>query len=804
MSVYNTTNWQKKDFDSRGLPNFWLARQPGPHWELHHLIPKAMVNNPLLAKLGQAGLFRMADQNVNGKWLSNDLDVSRATGLARHNGSHPDYDKFVTRILDDIERKYGTDTPDGLRKSAAAVAGLQAFLDERLSYNEEASRRTGQSDLKHAAFALNNSDPRLSAEDRLKAFNDWDLNDIERGVSKSGVKSSAFADAQTKWLAVVDDPAKKAAFDLQRQDFAKALAKTVFEIDDKKQAAVETGNKLIGKLNKLTSNPVDLTVIAAKVFVELYKNGAGAAWNELVKEGSTKAVGLLISSGIMGIAIAFPAAAPVIAVGGTALGLVGLWGDLKEIYDKIYTGKAIGQTPPEKVEYGSDINKPDEDPSKGDVLFAFGLKEQLGSNSGDIIVASETDLVRSGDGNDIVSASGVKTILAGAGDDSILVDVSIENSIRPGVNMIDGGSGFDVVNFGDESSDSRGLDIRATVADKSILLDLTPRGIGTGRQDQLNNVELLVLSDNADLLRVDEAMLKNPFVIDFGDHEEAEVGGLTDLYGDRLDASLAAKGVVINLRDTDNQFAASLAGALPTRLGYDGKGLPEGTFSAIKFLVTASAELFFPTNLSGYGGRDRLNLRDAESAVGTNQSDLIIGADAVYALKTPESDPNLDSSWDVDKNFAGYDLIGNGGNDTILIYSGHRDQVTYHLIDGGAGNDVIVVKDFGDQFTIDARTGEQKRSEIRGGDGNDVIFSLGGGTGGDVIGGAGEDFLFNTAYKGRIWGDSRDGTGSRSRDVFWWSAGSFIMDAGPEDLLQLYGLPLTGGTNIYLGMVATF
>jgi hypothetical protein len=50
--------------------------------------------------------------------------------------------------------------------------------------------------------------------------------------------------------------------------------------------------------------------------------------------------------------------------------------------------------------------------------------------------------------------------------------------------------------------------------------------------------------------------------------------------------------------------------------------------------------------------------------------------------------------------------------------------------------------------------------------------------------------------------DSVDGTGTRSKDVFWWSSGAFIMDAGKEDLLQMFGVPLTGGTNIFMGLIA--
>ena len=91
------------------------------------------------------------------------------------------------------------------------------------------------------------------------------------------------------------------------------------------------------------------------------------------------------------------------------------------------------------------------------------------------------------------------------------------------------------------------------------------------------------------------------------------------------------------------------------------------------------------------------------------------------------------------------------------------------------------------------------RLKLDGGAGDDTIVVLGG-KGAIAVGGEGKDFVFNTSYKGQLYGDSIDGTGEKSTNVFWWSAGSFIMDAGKEDILQLFGLPLTGGTNSIFGI----
>jgi hypothetical protein len=115
-----------------------------------------------------------------------------------------------------------------------------------------------------------------------------------------------------------------------------------------------------------------------------------------------------------------------------------------------------------------------------------------------------------------------------------------------------------------------------------------------------------------------------------------------------------------------------------------------------------------------------------------------------------------------------------------------------------------------DEPEIDRNAGvaqQEQRMLLDGGVGDDWVFALGG-TGAVTVGGAGSDFLYNSSYKGQLWGDGRDGRGASaaandrtSDDTFWWSAGSFIMDAGKNDRLQLFGLPLVGGSNaLYYGI----
>ena len=74
-----------------------------------------------------------------------------------------------------------------------------------------------------------------------------------------------------------------------------------------------------------------------------------------------------------------------------------------------------------------------------------------------------------------------------------------------------------------------------------------------------------------------------------------------------------------------------------------------------------------------------------------------------------------------------------------------------------------------------------------------------------IIGGTGRDFIFNTSTGGEIYGDTIDGRDPNggaltpgdqaNSDLFWWWPGTTIKDPGPEDHLQFFGVPLTGGTN---------
>ncbi len=141
------------------------------------------------------------------------------------------------------------------------------------------------------------------------------------------------------------------------------------------------------------------------------------------------------------------------------------------------------------------------------------------------------------------------------------------------------------------------------------------------------------------------------------------------------------------------------------------------------------------------------------------------------------------------------EVYGHDGNDYLVI--GPEGL----KLDGGVGDDLLVGID--PTYVPASAPGvmpstPEERLTLEGGPGNDWLF-VRGGQGAIAVGGGGRDVIFNGSEKGQLWGDSRDGQGSRSPDVFLWWGDSFIMDAEEEDLLTMWGVPLRGGSNSIMG-----
>jgi hypothetical protein len=220
-------------------------------------------------------------------------------------------------------------------------------------------------------------------------------------------------------------------------------------------------------------------------------------------------------------------------------------------------------------------------------------------------------------------------------------------------------------------------------------------------------------------------------------------------------------------------------------------GLVDGAVSALSDWTVE--------NIDFIGGETAHLIYDGGLFEGTSPTKLssnwVVADD--YALVVGSDKNNLV----IHKGFG--EVFGEAGDDTLIgwrpIYLAEDELVDRELrefeADGGQvdDNEGVRAPEGGYRLLLD------------GGAGNDWVFALGG-TGAITVGGAGRDFLYNSSFKGQLWGDGLDGrgasnTGSGTDDTFWWSAGSFIMDAGKNDRLQLFGLPLVGGSNaLYYGV----
>ncbi|MCP4073961.1 MAG: hypothetical protein GY742_19875, partial [Hyphomicrobiales bacterium] len=190
----------------------------------------------------------------------------------------------------------------------------------------------------------------------------------------------------------------------------------------------------------------------------------------------------------------------------------------------------------------------------------------------------------------------------------------------------------------------------------------------------------------------------------------------------------------------------------------------------------------------------------------------VVNVDGDNAMSVDIARGNGDSDpWLVGDD--GAELVGNKNNN-VLFHFGYGEAR------GGEGDDWLISfrseylapgekigpspKEGDEDFREVSEAGE--RLVLDGEEGDDILIALGG-TGAILVGGEGRDFLFNTSFKGQMYGDTIDGvgqsaSGTEDSDVFWYWPSTFIMDAQPNDILQMFGWPLLGGSNSVAGRYA--
>ena len=458
-------------------------------------------------------------------------------------------------------------------------------------------------------------------------------------------------------------------------------------------------------------------------------------------------------------------------------------------------------------EEGLDLSLPsrtddqsDYDPKLARFFSATDLDDQM-------IAAWDNDIILAGDGDDTVWAGlGADIIALQGGDDWVIDQITYpdETGASPGngrdiylgagfnidydnffaadllydlVNFLADAAGQDAVKYtlqvSEDATDLVGTGVILQELEETTLgtlpfirVKLAATGANGVSEDFLNGIDVIHLTERRDEVVLSVPMRDVPIWIDMGDP-----GSITDSFGkddwDRVSYKGAGDVSVINGSSRSNL----------------GNPVIEGGLGSLGLIMSLILEV--PPNalavLQQWTDNDGLRVSNAEFTEFGDGEDLVWNAD-------------LDdiSGWINGDDFQRYGEIWMGGGDDIA----YVEDAEYVFAGEMVGND----DDLDDPLGHSAKAGEDMWLEIHGEDGNDVLIARGG-EGARLFGEAGRDFLFSTAYKSQLYGGFVDG-GDGETDVFWYHPGVFIMDAEKDDILQMYGVPLTGGSNSLFGFEA--
>ncbi|WP_299723395.1 calcium-binding protein [uncultured Tateyamaria sp.] len=385
-----------------------------------------------------------------------------------------------------------------------------------------------------------------------------------------------------------------------------------------------------------------------------------------------------------------------------------------------------------------------------------GNDDLQGWNGADSLVGSAgDDRLLGGDGNDVlVDGLGSDYIDAGVGDDTIFIEngdslQSTENLeiLRASMSdeallealtadhvvyttVIDGGNGFDVVNFGD-ANDAFFLHDNISAFHNSV--QQTGDSSGNAGRARLSGLEEINLGAGNDVLDL---------------HSEDYSTGVDTLriFGESGDDFIRGSGRVEHVfGGTGNDVVYGGGGADLIRGGYGVDSLFGGDGA---------------DTLEGGDGWDLLDGGQGFDHIwgGSGYDRILAGgsADRVYG-----GDGNDWISGGSNLGMTVDGLWGEAGNDTIFGDGG------FDMLDGGDGDDLL---DGGHQ--ADNLYGRDGNDELRGGQGLDRLF---GGTGDDLgHGGDGNDGLFGEAGNDTLFGDAGD-------DRFFGGSGNDLIFGGADN-----------------------
>lgn len=282
------------------------------------------------------------------------------------------------------------------------------------------------------------------------------------------------------------------------------------------------------------------------------------SWSAAIAEAAVQGAGLLASTIVFGgtaLVLTTVVGIPAVAVGtiGLGIGLAAVAKEVEHLQSRIDAFNHQG-TPAPKTTVTTSVQPNPPSGLPGQSIQAFNQDIVLGSIGNDLIQAynaqkidagsgddfiqsqtpttgtlasqSTTDIV-AGDGNDRVVASGQVVVDAGAGDDIVALAVATAEAGTALTNVIDGGSGVDMIQYvPDGSRDDAGIQLALAVIDNPVQAAGVPRKIASvsvqtteahgNRTDLLSSVEIVSLSDQNDVVALsgEATKLDGPLVID--------------------------------------------------------------------------------------------------------------------------------------------------------------------------------------------------------------------------------------------------------------------------------------------------
>ena len=330
------------------------------------------------------------------------------------------------------------------------------------------------------------------------------------------------------------------------------------------------------------------------------------------------------------------------------------------------------------------------------------------------------------------------------------------------------------------------LEIDATSLGDAEAVKLTIRDLNSGviSSDFLVNIDRVQLSERKDRVAPTSEWLNVPTLIDLGNFA---TGDISTADWDELDFSALSSGITMVNGTTRNRSEH-----LPD--------LVDGTGGVLQELASSLPFLFgFAPDILAFGAQENnnaLRFTGAEKIIGSNHSDVL------WFGEQSDLDQQL-GGWPVDLEKPPFaEIDGGGGNDRIVFLGAEYIGAGELIPEAFGGAERVPNPDTG-ELEGGSIAATDLRTTIKGGEGDDRLFAFDG-TGAETIGGEGRDFLFNTSFKGQIYGDTVDGTDeefydpenpSEHSDVFWYWPSPIINDARPNDILQLFGIPLLGGSN---------